>query len=278
MRKIFFLLLLILSNCKLISQTLETSLLRKYDDSATFSIPLPYVLDIYKGKKHLVYYGTQHSNNPDDSMYLDMEKRFITLKPQFAFNEGGNGWPVFSTKDSAVKLTGDPGFLIYLCHKHNVPVTTLEPTDSLEYDYLLKNFKKKDVLLMYFVRQLDQLQRQKVSNSDFDNDANKFILALKKRGMPLNDKESKLSYFISCYEDFYKTKFNLMSFDPTSYWPIYNKNILNKISRESAYFRDLHVIKVIEESLKKYDRVFVVMGGSHLVVEEPVLKYLFENY
>jgi hypothetical protein len=81
-------------------------------------VPLPYILDISNKQKHLIYYGVNHSNNPNDSMFIDIENRFINLKPEIAFNEGGNGYPLFSTRDSAIQLNGDAGFLLYLCSKY----------------------------------------------------------------------------------------------------------------------------------------------------------------
>jgi hypothetical protein len=131
---------------------------------------------------------------------------------------------------------------------------------------------------MYFVRQIEQLQRQKdITDRYFEGYIQNFLLGLKYKGMPLSNNEVQLNYVQSYYESFFKQKFDWRSFDPTTHWPIYHKTILNNISRESAYFRDKHSVEVIEESLKKYNKVFVVMGGSHLLVQEPVLKFIMRR-
>jgi hypothetical protein len=55
---------------------------------------LPYILDLQKGDKRLIVYGCKHTFNPEDSMLVDIENRFLNLQPDFAFNEGGD-WPIF---------------------------------------------------------------------------------------------------------------------------------------------------------------------------------------
>lgn len=102
---------------------------------------------------------------------------------------------------------------------------------------------------------------------------NDFLIGLKERGMPLNNNEGQLNYITNYYESFLNVKFNWREFDPTNYQPIYTKTLLNEICRESAYFRDRFIINKIEEPMMTKDKIFVVMGGSHLVIEEPVLSY-----
>lgn len=250
----------------------------KYEEYAKREIHLPYILDIKKDNKHLVYYGARHSFNPTDSMFLDIEKRFNDLKPDIAFNEGGNDWPVINGRDSTIKLTGDPGYLRYLCRKNNVQVVSIEPPDSLEYKYMLNKYKKEDVVLMYFCRQIDQLQNQgEFSDNQFEKYMDNYLKDLKNHGMSLSENEINLNFITNYYEKFFKTKFNWKEFDPTNYQPIYSKTLLNEICRESTYFRDRFIIDKIEESIKTKNKIFVVMGGSHLVIEEPVLKYIVND-
>ncbi len=250
----------------------------KYEEYGKKKIHLPRILDIKKDNKHLIYYGTEHSFDPTDSMFLDIEKRFNELKPDIAFNEGGNDWPVINDRDSTIRVTGDPGFIRYLCRINNVQIMSIEPLDSLEYKYLLTKYKKEDISLMYFCRQIDQLQNQGgISDSNFEKYMNSFLLDLKNNGLPLNNDEVKYSYMKNYYEKFFHANFNWKEFDPTNYQPIYSKTILNEIMRESTYFRDRFIINKIEETLKTNDKIFVVMGGSHLVIEEPVLRYIMNK-
>lgn len=250
-----------------------------YDEYLKKDIPLPYKFELIKGNKHLVYYGVKHSNNPNDSMFIDIENTLEKLKPDIAFNEGGNNWPIINNRDSTILLTGDPGFFRFICRKNNIKVTSIEPNDSLEYKYLLSKYKKNDVVLMYFCRQIEQLQHQEsFQDNEFNKYMNDFLIGLKHKGMPLLNDEISVDYYIKYFEEFFKTKFNWKNFDPSNYQPIYSKTLLNEIMKESTYFRDRYIINKIEESLETNDKVMVVMGGSHLIIEEPVLRYIMTKY
>jgi hypothetical protein len=250
-----------------------------YEEYSQKDIVLPYILNIKKGNKHLIYYGTKHSYNPGDKMFSEIEDLFTNLLPDIAFNEGGNNWPVINDRDSTIKLTGDPGFIRYLSRKNNVPVTSIDPPDSLEYTYLLSKYQIKDILLMYFCRQIEQLQHQgEMTDQEFNEDMSFFIKELKESGMPLSSEQSNIDFIIEYYESFFNRKFIWKEFDPTNYQPIYSKTVLNEIMRESTYFRDRYMVTKIEEALKSNDKVFVVMGGSHLVIQEPVLRHILNQY
>ncbi len=250
-----------------------------YEEYMNQQIRLPYVLDIKKGNKHLIYYGAKHSFNPDDSMFIDIENRFNEFKPDIAFNEGGDDWPEINDRDSTIKLTGDPGYIRYISRKNNVPVISIEPSKNLEYEYLLSKYKKMDIALMYFCRQIEQLQHQKEITDDyFERYMNHFITGLKEQGLPLTDNEATLDYIVQYYEIFFQSEFNWREFDPIYYQPIFSKTLLNEIASESGYFRDRYMVDKIEEALMNYDKIFVVMGGSHLVIQEPVLRYVMNQY
>lgn len=273
------LIILFIVSCNQNKKELARPDILSYQDYMEKEIVLPYILNVKKGDKHLIYYGTRHSYNPQDSMFFEIENLFKNLNPDLAFNEGGNDWPVIDDRDSTIILTGDPGFIRYLSRENNVPVTSIEPPDSLEYKYLLSKYQKKDVLLMYFCRQIEQLQHQgAMTDKDFIENMNFFLKEFKSSGMTLSNEEMKIELIIQYYEDFFKTKFIWREFDVTNYQPIYSKTLLNEIMRESTYFRDRFMLDRIEEAFKSNDKIFVVMGGSHLVIQEPVLRYIVEKY
>jgi hypothetical protein len=263
-------------SCGTTNKNTKAPELRNYTDKIVSETRLPYVLDISFKAKRLIYYGATHSQNPADTMFDDIERKFHELKPEIAFNEGGN-WPVYNNRDSTIRYSGESGFLRRLCKVKNVLVQSIEPPDSLEVNHLLSKFKREDILLMYFVRQVEQISALSFIDSEVEINIDRFIRTLKGKGLRLTETELNHRYFVSLYEKFYKKSFDKNTFDPTTYWPIYNKTLLNKISRESSYFRDNYAIKEIEKALEKYDKVFVVMGGSHLLVQEPMLKYIIRK-
>ena len=129
---------------------------------------------------------------------------------------------------------------------------------------------------MYFCRQISQLQREQEINS-FEEYMLGFLKSLKESGMPVTDEETELKNMIEIYEQFFNEEFNWRSFDPENVWPSYNGTLLNKISGEVSLFRDRYIANFIKEQLSKNDRIFVLIGASHVMRQEPVLRYYFEE-
>ena len=46
------------------------------------------ILYLEQNEKKLLFYGSIHSNDPDDSMFEDIERRFLELQPDIALVEG----------------------------------------------------------------------------------------------------------------------------------------------------------------------------------------------
>ncbi|MCK4643903.1 hypothetical protein KAU32_09775 [bacterium] len=236
----------------------------------------PYIIDLQKGKKHLIFYGSDHTNDPANPMFDDIEKRFLDMQPDIAFNEGGDP-PSLDDRKIAMEKFGEAGLLKHLGKKHNVPVKNVEPTLQDQFDYFLKKYSRNDLLLMYFCRQILQIQRMsQTMDVDFNNYIYGFLKQLQKEGFPISDEEATLKYAITVYEDFFKEKFDWKTFDRKNISPMGNESVLNEISRESGQFRDKYIVNLISDALKKYDRVFVVMGSGHAVKQEPVLKSFFK--
>lgn len=274
------LILFLLVTILIVPAFLCSKLKNKQPDILTFeqlvkaNYETPYILDLQKGKKRLVFYGSDHSNNPSDPMFNDIEKYFLDLKPQIAFNEGGDP-PSFDDRNRAIQIAGEAGFLRYLGERYNIPVKNIEPPPKGEFDFLLKKYSKNDVLLMYFCRQIPQFKR-KTDQVNFETYMPNFLKSLKVKGFLISDKEATLKYLIARYEDFFGEQFDWEKFDPKNIYPIYYTNILNEIVRESSQFRDRYAVKMISDTLKKCARVFVVMGSGHAVKQEPILRSLFK--
>ena len=278
MKRIFILLaavlILLISSCS--SLRIKQPEILTFEQLRKTKYETPYILDLQKGKKHLVFYGSDHLNDPADPMFTDIEKRFLEMNPEIVFNEGGDP-PALDDRNMSIEKYGEAGFLRYLGKKHNIPVKNIEPSLQDQFDYLLKKYSKKDLFLMYFCRQVLQVQRMSQSTTvDFENYMSGFLKQLQAKGFPISDEEATLKYAITIYEDFFNEKFDWKTFDRKNLSPKGSKRILYEIYRETGQFRDKYIVNLISETLKKYDRVFVVMGSGHAVQQEPVLRSLFK--
>lgn len=69
-------------------------------------------------------------------------------------------------------------------------------------------------------------------------------------------------------------------------WGVEQKEFMPSTARDATIYqqiqahilaiRDMHCLKVIQDSLKKYNRVFVVFGASHLIWQKNALEKLFK--
>lgn len=234
----------------------------------------PYILDLKKGNKHLVFYGSEHLYDTTNSIFNDIEKHFMDLNPQIAFYEG-EYMPLFGSREKAILSAGESGFLAYLGVEHNVPVRGIEPSFQSQFNFLLKKYSKEEVLLMFFCRNIPVLQK-KEKPFDFEVYTASFLKSLQGKGFPISDEEATLRYVVTLYEDFFGEEFNWETFDAKKIYPVYYNNILNEIERELSQFRDRYIVRVLKDFLDKYDRVFILMGSGHAVKQEPVLRSLFE--
>ena len=70
---------------------------------------------------------------------------------------------------------------------------------------------------------------------------------------------------------------NWKEFNPENVLPIYNNTILNEMNKASVNFRDLHIVSEIINELKRNNKVFVLIGGSHVIKQEALIKYYFDE-
>ncbi len=50
-----------------------------------------------------------------------------------------------------------------------------------------------------------------------------------------------------------------------------------RVVEASSLFRDRNIVIEIAKTLETHNRIFVVYGASHAVMEEPALRKLFEE-
>jgi hypothetical protein len=58
---------------------------------------------------------------------------------------------------------------------------------------------------------------------------------------------------------------------------LHDEGVFGAVGRASKEIRDQALLNKIDQALDRYDRVFVVFGGSHRVAVEPALKKIMEK-
>ena len=130
---------------------------------------------------------------------------------------------------------------------------------------------------MYFCRQISQIQKNQELANFKEYMVNSFLVYIKENGFPMDEPESEYEKIIKNYKNLFDKEFNRKNFNPQNVSPVYNKTILNEINREVSEFRDIYIVNEIKKELLINNKIFVLIGGSHVVKQEPLLKYYFEE-
>jgi hypothetical protein len=240
-----------------------------FDEYAKVRHGYPYIVELQIGKGALLYFGAQHTYDPKDAQIAQIEKLWKEFRPTVAYNEGGN--PPFSkTIGETVGKNGESGLVRFLAARDKVPVYSLEPSREDEVAMLLKNYTPEQVKVSYLLRQAAQFRNRKHDETIETFMTN--VLAYFSRipgleGAPNSIVElEKSCLWLSPQLKDWRTV------EQSWFDPVISQAYTNQISRLSSEFRDLHMVKLLLDEVKQGKRVFAVVGGSHVVMQERALK------
>jgi hypothetical protein len=239
-----------------------------YKQYASIQLKGPYILGFKAGAGALLFYGAEHTGDPKNLQIADIERRWGTFHPTFAYNEGGDP-PTLDDAASAVKRYAEPGFLRYLAGRDHVPVATFEPSFDDEVSYALKRYSPQQVKMFYALRQVTEARVAAGSTSLDDRIKDWLTGYLPDHGLknPPNNLEEFTVACKSLFPDLADwRKVSEDWFDPTQ-----SGHYTNELANDTGVFRDQHIFRVLVDRVRGGDRVFAVIGSSHVVVQEPAL-------
>lgn len=148
-----------------------------------------------------------------------------------------------------------------------VPLRSLEPPEEAEAAFLAKKFPPERVKLFYVLRHLAAPSGQ---GSIWDR-RDSALASVRERqrlsGPPdsLKAIDALIAQLLPDFRDW--ESIPTAWFDPTR-----NDTFLNEISRLSSDFRNCHMVPLMLRAAHSGKRVFVVVGGSHAITQEPALR------
>jgi hypothetical protein len=251
------------------SSLLEKSGKQKAEISDQEIINTPYVLELNSQKGCLLYYGACHIQEPDDFQFSDIEEKWRKFNPNMSFSEGGT-WPREESRKKAIEKHGEQGLLRYLAARDKVKIRCIEPSRYQEALYLTKYFSPVKIKIFYVLRQAAINRNFKRAQNDFTF-VNFILTDLSKlptfRVPPYGIKDFKASI-----RHHFPNMKNWRS--PSMIW-FWHKNVgkwLPDIHQKVNEFRDQYMIKRLIGAVKRGNRVFALVGCSHVVLQEPVLR------
>jgi hypothetical protein len=232
------------------------------------SVQWPYVLRFEPARGLLLYYGARHTNSPTDSEVAEIERLWAGLKPTMAFNEGGNP-PVEATRDAAVEKYGEAGLVRFLAARDDVPVASLDPDRAEEVAHLRRSFPAVEVKLFFVLRAVAQLADRKGPDA-VDAELQR-VLTIFNSAPGLGAEPRSVEGVAAAFSDRFPgcgghRTTPLLWFDPTR-----SDTFLNRISRTSSDYRDRAIVSILGRSVADGQRVFAVVGGTHVVMQERAL-------
>lgn len=253
---------------------------------------VPYIFELKSGDKKLYYFGAQHTRNPQDPLLGKIETAFDAAKPQEVFVEGINvrgDKMLFQNKvrsasrNEIVDVMGESGFTLKLAVEKGIEWRCPEPSDADVFENLLQQGFSKDAIFTWDVLQLLPQYHLQAYRDGFKKYTEKSIthfeqatnwenfdysyehaieLAQQILGRPLDvESESESIDFVDPIPRTQKRQ---------------TQTILNRISAASGLTRDKKIVSDILDAFKDHDRIFVVYGASHAVMQEPAFKKAFE--
>ena len=247
-----------------------------YEEVAKIPHSFPYVIKLRAGKGALLYFGAQHKNDPKHPQNEQIQKLWKSFRPSIAFNEGGDP-PTLKVAEEAISRFGEAGLVRFLATRDNIPVRSLEPNREQEVATLLKSYTPEQLKVFYALRQIPAYRRGK--NSETLDERVGFTLRWLSNvpgleGTPhtlaeLGESSARLMQDLKDWREVPDSWFDPGYTRPPSY--------LNEVSRASSRLRDEYMVDLLINEVKQGKRVFAVVGGSHVVMQERALRAVLKS-
>jgi hypothetical protein len=225
----------------------------------------PYVVQLTTASGSLYYFGGQHTYDPSDPQIAQMEAAWNRLKPTRAFNEGGDP-PVVRDPEEEIRQYGEAGFLRSLAARDRVHVETLDLSRREQAAALLTRWSAEHVKTFLLQRAL--LPCEDRADCDRETELGRIL--------PIIEADTNLTAAPHNWPEFQDRLKRIARSDVTNHraWfdPTQEGHPFNDMARHVEDARDLHMITVLLDAVRRGERVFAVAGGSHVVRQQPALR------
>ncbi len=231
----------------------------------------PYILELDTNGGSLFYYGAFHNLDPGDPQFEDIEKKWEQFQPTFAFCEGRT-WPLEESRIQAIRMHGEQGLITFLAARDGIPIQCIDPPFEDQIRYLRKFFPPIQIKFYYVLRQASINKALRRENNNLD-DA-RYLLRKMERIRRLKCFPSNLLEFEYMVSKLFPELDNWQAV-PYSYFHSPERGrFLQDVHRKLNEYRDHIMIKKVTKALKKRERIFAVVGRSHVFKQQSILRSL----
>lgn len=247
----------------------------------------PYIFEVASSdnSKCIFFFGAKHTADPNDPMFSQLKASFKNFKPDLVMVEAAPG-PKGLTReefnegivnqaiDEVIKRRGEPGFTIRMAVENNIEWFCPEPDRNDEFQYLLEEgYSQQEIQAWALFRNIPVFNKRRGERT-FDEFAQSSITSFLEK--------TEWEELNSSIEDIINTGLGMIGekVDVKNDMEIHKYinpgegNKMQKLSKLSWAYRDRTILENIVAKLDDYNRIFIVYGASHSVVQEPALRYL----
>lgn len=276
------------------SQSIQSKIIppEKYDGS---SHPKPYNFRIEGKGKVLQYFGSGYPTDLADPMFAMIDTVLEELRPQIILIGNAKPVPADALEEhnqqvlqqdlaSLVKRGADIAYLKRRAIELGITWVPLEPTDDEEIAYFeSQGFSKADIFVFEVIKNLINYQ-QRGNFADFEKYKTGLLQAIANR-TGWKDFDFSEANLVAQIKRIYGRYFTLedlindpqlktLGFPNNTPYFMDKPSAVNEIRNLSWSYRDKHAVEIIAREVENHDRILVLYGSSHAVVQEPALRAL----
>lgn len=228
----------------------------------------PYVLDIDCGKGKLLYFGARHTSEATDPQLAELERRWAEFQPTVAFCEGRERMSRFASRPESGSFS-ESRLVRILAFRDGVTQYTLEPTYEDEVRRLLQHHEARLVATYMTLRVYTSEAK------GYQGDRDDLALGLMRKRIAVDGLQNSfgsLAEFDRYWQETFAGSPDWRSLPDTESVPK-----LVEVGDTSRQVRGEHMVRSIVELVRRGERVFAVVGASHVIRQEPVLRHLLET-
>ncbi len=254
-----------------------------YEQYSKIRHKIPYTVSLSSGSNSLYYFGEKHSFDPSDPQWTalkDFWNEFLEKtknQKRIVFIEGGIR-PVEESEEQSIIKHGGMGLVTFLAHQENIEVHSPEPDEAYERSELEKTFSRDIIQYYYFARIVLQWGRKTYPKPNFVEYITRYLNNDKKES-GWDDYDFSLEAMKNIHSKLFEVPFdeNNTDFFYDVSNPVVIKNDINKVSAASSIVRDQYIVNEIQKYINDGYSIFAEYGCSHVVMQEPALKELFQK-
>lgn len=242
---------------------------------------IPYIYEISNASQVLVYFGANHSEDPENYQYPILEKEWnqfkerVDIKKTLILVEGGQR-EIASNKVEAIRQGTEGDFIAYVAAQEGIGNKCPEPSRVLLNNEIAQEYPRRYVIFAWFVRYLDAWHRQSNQHGDFKKYIYKNLI-LDKNELGWHDVDFSIGGMIAVFKELFPNR-EFDELDGELYYllsnPHKNINVINEINRRISLIRNAFIVR---ETIKYWNEgysLFIPFGSGHAVVQEPALRKL----